>query len=193
MRVKEFDEEQALARAVLIFWTRGFESTSMRDLEEGMGIKRQSLYNTFHSKQALYERALAHYHQTVIVPNLAPLYTSEAPLKAIEAYFRARIDAVFDPSALKGCLVTNSITERALFDDRVRGLTAKSLDYMQAAFVAALTKARSLGEIGKDKDPALWGALLLNCAQGLFVMSRIRPDRKTLTSSVNHMLTLLKS
>ena len=193
MRVKEFDEQQALARAVLIFWTRGFEGTSMRDLEEGMGIKRQSLYNAFHNKQALYERVLAHYHQTVIVPNLAPLYTSEAPLKAIEAYFRARIDAVFDPSALKGCLVTNSITERALFDDRVRVLTAQSLDYMQSAFVAALTKAQSLGDIGKDKDPVLWGALLLNCAQGLFVMSRIRPDRKTLTSSVNQVLTLLKS
>jgi hypothetical protein len=64
---------------------------------------------------------------------------------------------------------------------------------MQAAFVAALTKAQKLGDIGKDKDPPLWGALLLNCAQGLFVMSRIRPDRKTLTSSVNQVLTLLKS
>src|SRR5262245_10414991 len=193
MRVKEFNEEEALTRAVRIFWTRGFEGTSISDLEEGMGIKRQSLYNAFGNKQTLYERALAHYHRTVIVPNLAALYSSGSPIKAIEAYFRARIDAVFDPSMIKGCLITNSVTERALFDDRVRALTTKSLDYMQAAFFAAVTNARKLGEIGNDKDPALWAALLLNCAQGLFVLSRAHPDRKTLTSSANQLLSLLKS
>ena len=136
MRPKEFNEEEVLAKAVQMFWRQGFEGTSMHGLEKAMGIKCQSLYNTFHNKQHLFERALAHYHQTVIVPNLAPLSTSKTPLKAIEAYFRARIDAVFDPSSIKGCLVTNSITERAFFDDRVRALTAQSLDYMQSAFTA---------------------------------------------------------
>jgi AcrR family transcriptional regulator len=53
MRVKEFNEEEALTRAVRIFWTRGFEGTSISDLEEGMGIKRQSLYNAFGNKQTL--------------------------------------------------------------------------------------------------------------------------------------------
>ena len=158
-----------------------------------MGIKRQSLYSTFQNKQALCERALAYYHQTVIVPNLSPLVTLKTPLKAIEAYFRARIDSVFDPSAIKGCLVTNSITERALFDKRMRALTAQSLDYMRTAFTSAVANARKLGEISRDKDPVIWGALLLNCAQGLFVLSRISPDRKTLTSSVNEVLRLLKS
>ena len=179
--------------AVLIFWKRGFDGTSMQDLEQAMGIKRQSLYNTFENKQTLYERALAYYHRTVIVRNLASLHTSKTPLKAIETYFRARIDAVFDPSAIKGCLITNSITERALFDDRVRSLTVQSLDHMRAAFTTAVSNARKSGEIGKDKDPVVWGALLLNCAQGLFVLSRVHPDRKVLTNSVNHLLKLLKS
>ena len=193
VRTKEFDEEQALARAVQMFWTRGYEGTSMHDLERAMGIKRQSLYNTFESKQALFERALAHYHQSVIIPNLAALRTSKAPMKAIENYFRARIDDVFDPSAIKGCLITNSVTERAIFDERVRALTAQSIEYMQGAFTAAVANARKSGEIGQDKDPVLWGALLVNCAQGLFVLSKIRPDRKTLTASVKKLLDLLKS
>jgi TetR/AcrR family transcriptional repressor of nem operon len=193
MRVKEFNEEEALARAVRIFWTRGFEGTSMSDLEEGMGIKRQSLYNTFRNKQTLYERALTHYHQTVIIPSFAPLQTSASPLKAIEAYFRDRIDAVFDPSAIKGCFITNSVTERGLLDDRARALAVRSLDYMRAAFGVAVAKAQELNEIGKDKDPIAWAALLLNCAQGLFVMSKTHPDRKTLTSPVKEVLNLLKS
>lgn len=193
MRTKEFDEEKVLEMAVLIFWERGFDATSMQDLEQAMGIKRQSLYDTFGNKQTLYERALAHYYQTVIVRNLASLHTSKTPLKAIETYFRARIDAVYDPSAIKGCLITNSITERALFDDRVRSLSSQSLDHMQAAFTAAVSNAREKGEISKDKDPLVWGMLLLNCAQGLFVLSKVRPDRKTLSTPVNQLLKLLKS
>lgn len=193
MRKKEFDEKQVLARAVQIFWTQGFERTSMEDLERAMGIKRQSLYNAFHSKQALFERAVAFYHETVIIPNLSSLRTSKTPIKAIEAYFRARINDVFDASAIKGCLITNSVTERAIFDDQVRALTAQSIEYMQATFTIAVANARKSGEIGGDKDPALWGALLANCAQGLFVMSKIRPDRKTLTSPIRKLLELLKS
>lgn len=165
----------------------------MQDLEKAMGIKRQSLYNSFKSKQDLFERALAYYHQSVIVPNLAPLRTSKAPMKAIETYFRARIDDVFDPSAITGCLITNSVTERALFDDRVRALTARSIEYMQAAFTTAVANARTAGEISKDKDPVLWGALLVSCTQGLFVLSKVRPNRKNLTLSVKKLLDLLKS
>lgn len=193
MRHKEFDEEEALSRAVQIFWERGFEATSMQDLEVGMGIGRQSLYATFHNKQALFESALGHYHRHVIVPNLEPMRSSKTPMKAIESYFRDRIDDVFDPSAISGCLITNSVTEKALFDDRIRALTANSIAYMQKSFTQAVANARNAGQISPGKDPVLWGCVLLNCAQGLFVLSKVRPEKKMLKSSVKTLLDVLKS
>src|ERR1700683_3110377 len=60
-RSKEFDEKQALAAAVDVFWRQGYENTSLEALMREMGIARQSLYDTFGDKRALYLKALAYY------------------------------------------------------------------------------------------------------------------------------------
>ena len=53
---REFDREIALERATGIFWAKGYASTSTEDLLAAMGIGRQSLYNAFGDKRALYLR-----------------------------------------------------------------------------------------------------------------------------------------
>src|SRR2546430_2740480 len=46
-RPKSFDEDAVLDQAVNLFWERGYEGTSLADLETHLGLGRQSLYNTF--------------------------------------------------------------------------------------------------------------------------------------------------
>jgi TetR/AcrR family transcriptional repressor of nem operon len=60
-RPREFDEGGVLDAAVLCFWSRGHEATSVRDLVEKTGITAASLYNAFGDKRAIYEEALEHY------------------------------------------------------------------------------------------------------------------------------------
>jgi TetR/AcrR family transcriptional repressor of nem operon len=60
-RTKEFDKERALASAMDVFWRSGYENTSMEDLMGEMGIAKQSLYDTFGDKRALYLKAMAFY------------------------------------------------------------------------------------------------------------------------------------
>src|SRR5271155_5916307 len=60
-RPREFDEGAVLDAAVLCFWSRGYEATSVRDLVEKTGITAASLYNAFGDKRALYQRALDRY------------------------------------------------------------------------------------------------------------------------------------
>jgi TetR/AcrR family transcriptional repressor of nem operon len=57
-RPREFDREEALERATGVFWAKGYASTSTDDLLTAMGIGRQSLYNAFQDKRALYLEAL---------------------------------------------------------------------------------------------------------------------------------------
>src|ERR1700754_3598811 len=66
----EFDRAQALTRALHLFWERGYERTTLRDLTEAMGISAPSLYNTFGDKEHLYEEAVAEYERSaaVVVP-----------------------------------------------------------------------------------------------------------------------------
>ena len=62
-RPREFDEGAVLDAAVLCFWNRGYEATSVKDLVEKTGITAASLYNAFGDKRAIYEKALDHYVQ----------------------------------------------------------------------------------------------------------------------------------
>ncbi len=49
-RPPEFDREQALVSALHLFWERGYERTTVRDLTKAMGISAPSLYNAFGGK-----------------------------------------------------------------------------------------------------------------------------------------------
>jgi len=60
-RPREFDRSAALEKATLLFWSKGFEATSMSDLTQAMGIGSPSLYAAFGSKEALYAEALDYY------------------------------------------------------------------------------------------------------------------------------------
>jgi TetR/AcrR family transcriptional repressor of nem operon len=60
-RHKEFDRDAVLHKAMEVFWSRGYGATSIQDLVKHMGINRQSLYDTFGDKHALYLQALDRY------------------------------------------------------------------------------------------------------------------------------------
>src|SRR6266403_5539441 len=60
-RPKEFETKRALAAAMNVFWRLGYENTSLEVLMREMGIARQSLYDTFGDKRALYRKAMNHY------------------------------------------------------------------------------------------------------------------------------------
>tara|TARA_R110002111_G_scaffold171448_4_gene237000 strand:- start:523 stop:1101 length:579 start_codon:yes stop_codon:yes gene_type:complete len=191
MRTKSFDIEQVLDKAVLTFWSKGYEATSIPNLEVQMGIKRQSLYDTFGSKHSLFLTSLKHYHDHVIVKNLAKLLTASSPKEAIKDYFHQRVQSIDDPSVIDGCLVTNSLTELGLFDDEVKAQTRRTLEYMEQVFYKAILRAQEIGEIDASKNAELIATQLLNNAQGLFVMSKSGMGRTKLNTLVEQFLTTL--
>lgn len=64
-RPKAFDEDAVLDRAAELFWTQGYEATSISDLEERLGVGRQSLYDTFGDKRRLFLRAIERYTEWI--------------------------------------------------------------------------------------------------------------------------------
>ena len=85
-RPKEFDIDQVLDRATELFWTKGYEETSMRELEEGLGVGRQSLYSTFGDKRDLFLASLDRY-AAIQRARLAPLLEPDTGLEGIRRYF----------------------------------------------------------------------------------------------------------
>src|SRR3954470_8378884 len=62
-RPRAFDVDKAPYQALLVFWRKGYEGTSLPDLTEAMGINRPSLYAAFGNKEALFRKALDRYVQ----------------------------------------------------------------------------------------------------------------------------------
>src|SRR5260370_8746508 len=88
-RPKEFDREDALRRAIPVFWERGFAGTSTDDLVGAMGIGRQSLYDTFGDKRRLFLAALRTYNTDGVTALLRKLRAGPTPLPPIEPILSA--------------------------------------------------------------------------------------------------------
>src|SRR5258706_9867192 len=84
-RPREFDRDEVLERAMSVFWSKGFTATSTSDLVEAMQIGRQSMYDSFGDKRALYLEALAQYQQQSVTAHIGRLRSGKTALAGIEA------------------------------------------------------------------------------------------------------------
>ncbi|MDF2694591.1 MAG: Transcriptional regulatory protein [Labilithrix sp.] len=106
-RQKEFDRDDALGRALQVFWDKGYEATSTDDLLKAMGIGRQSMYDTFGDKHRLFIEALERYNAESSAALAERLSAGESPLTALES----ALFAIADESAAsraRGCMGVNA-------------------------------------------------------------------------------------
>lgn len=109
-RRKKYDEADALQKAMLLFWRKGYEAVSTRELATTMGINQFSLYSSFESKEVLFERALGNYFQCIIQDWLVkPLAAPGAGKDALRHFFEVFVD-VGDGSMPAGCMIFNTMS-----------------------------------------------------------------------------------
>ncbi len=118
-RPREFDADKALDAALLLFWRRGYEGTSLSALSESMGINMPSLYAAFGDKEALFRKALDRYLQkpASYLPNALKERTARS---AAEKLFRGAIEMVMHPQHPDGCLLVHGALASGPEADSVR-------------------------------------------------------------------------
>lgn len=189
-RTKEFDQDAALDRAMHLFWSHGYEATSIQDLVECMGIGRGSLYGTFGDKHALYLAALDRYCATVGAALLAPL---DEPIP-VRAALRRIFDRVVTESLAEGhhgCLLANGAAELASRDPALRCRVEASLEGAEDKIVRALERGQETGEIVAGREPRALARCLVNALQGLRVTAKVTDDRETLEDITRTTLSVL--
>jgi TetR/AcrR family transcriptional repressor of nem operon len=191
-RPKEFDRDAVLDRAMQVFWSRGYEATSIQQLVARMGIQRGSLYDTFGDKRRLFFAAIDRYDQVVTARLLAILDGRGSGREAIRRFFGLKVDLSLEPGRPRGCLVTNSTAELASRDRATATRVGSVLARIEAAFHRAVIRAQQAGEIDPARDPRALARFLTSSAQGLSVMAKTSPDRAVLEDIVKVTLAALE-
>ena len=190
-RTKTFDEEETLDRAVELFWSQGFDGTSIADLEKHLGLGRQSLYNTYGDKRTLFLRAIQRYAETNRREAVAPLLAANASLSAIHHHFHALVGFLTPSGARRACLVTNSILELGERDVDVAERCRANEREVRGGFVHALQNAVQLGELPTDFDVDTWSGLLMTQVYGMAVMAKSGASARELRRSADLLLDRL--
>jgi len=175
-RHKEFDSDQALDNAMQVFWKKGFQATSIRDLVEATGVNRASLYGTFGGKHELFQKALGRF-QNADEQDFYQITKQGRPgLDRIRSAFRhiAR-QTLSDP---RGCLVVNAVAEGADLDPTLARAGKASRQKIEQFFHACLKQAVKAGEIPAARDIRALARFLTNTLFGLRMMAKMKPDPK---------------
>ncbi|MCS7476821.1 TetR/AcrR family transcriptional regulator [Umezawaea endophytica] len=139
---KQFDVDEALRRAMHVFWRWGYSEASIDRLTEGTGLGRSSLYGTFGDKSALFRKSLERYAQTY-----HPLYEQALsgphanPSAVVAAYLTVTLNRIADPAVPDGCLLTMSAAQFPALDVDGQVMVRAMIDGLRARLGQALLAA----------------------------------------------------
>lgn len=149
-RTKEFNETVVLEKALGAFLGKGYESTSIADVVAATGISRQSLYDTYGDKRALYIKALKFFCVTKF-GNLTALLRKDQPVREVLIELKAMLKSMLtSKDSASGCLLVNSIATGGCQDDRViREMIQEAFARRDQALEALLTRGQKEGTVAK--------------------------------------------
>lgn len=177
-REREFDEASVLERAADLFALHGYHGTSLSMLLDATGLGKQSLYNSFGDKRALYLRALdcAAERYAGIVRAMRVARSGRA---AVQVYFDRLVDALRGADeGRRRCLVTVGLMEGlddAAVGERLRAKWIGTRDVLREA----IERGQADGSIRNPAPPAVLADYLVSVVGGLRVSgsARTAPDR----------------
>lgn len=189
-RTKEFDPDEALDRALDIFWRRGYEGTSLRDLLEGMDISRQSLYDTFGDKRSLFLRVLARY-ETLSMQGMIQLLEGKSSVAAIRGFAEYFLHEVVHDGERGSCLMASTAIEVGRADPEIQSIVKAYFGRVEAAIHGVLTGAMEAGQIADDRDLRALARHLVNAIHGLGIMGRSGFSRPVLRQMLSVALSVI--
>jgi AcrR family transcriptional regulator len=169
-RPRGFDPEEALDRAMHVFWQKGFEGASLKDLTVAMGIQPASLYKAFGNKEALFELALARYLAGPVAFMHDALNEPTAYAVA-ERILRQTAEFLTEKRSRRGCMTIQAALTGGIEAKSVRrrliALRVKEQDGLRRRF----QRAKSEGDLPNDLDAADLARFITSLFQGMTVQA----------------------
>jgi len=191
-RQRTFDKEDALKKAMDVFWLKGYSGTSLSDLTGAMSINKPSLYAAFGNKEALFVKALNQYVNDYGAPHFDKLLDTKSSLRdRLEAYLESIAEMLSDSTLPGGCFVATSTCESSsecLPDDAVQAIHNINEASIEA-FVNFFREEQIKGYIVSTASPEMLADHLLTLQFGLAVMARSGAKRDRLKPVISNAVS----
>ena len=166
-RTALYNRQEALERALKLFWQKGFHATSLKDIEEALDMRPGSIYAAFGSKDGLFQEALDYYARLGLTELERILSHHESPLLGLAAYVR-QLGGIRDkelPS--QACMLVKSLLELGAREQAALQKVEMLLAGMETRFIDCFSAAQQLGELDNELDATRLGRRLQAEVMGL--------------------------
>ncbi|WP_157733649.1 TetR/AcrR family transcriptional regulator [Antarctobacter heliothermus] len=191
-RTREFDYDDVVEKAMLLFWRRGYVATSIGAIESETGLTKGSLYKAFDNKRDLFVKCLERYmvrdsYKAVFIRMF------DRPLsETFEYMFDMLIDSSKGSERPCGCLATNVVDELVPIDKDLAEQVSSGLAGMQEAMEFRFRWAQDQGEISSDANIETLASVAMVMLQGMVVLSTSTKDVASMRRARDFLLELLK-
>lgn len=185
-RPRTFDPDEALHRALMVFWERGYEGASMAALQEATGLTAPQLYRAFESKERLFERAVRLYQDEYGFAIRSDLPFTEAVIEYLD---RAARKFTTEPGL--GCLISTGMLATGPDADAAATVCRIERDHALRGLHERITDAVAQGELPDRVDVAGLSRTIGALIQGMSVQARDGAEYEELSHIATAARTLL--
>jgi AcrR family transcriptional regulator len=183
-RPRSFDRDLALRQAMITFWERGYEATSMTDLITAMGIASASIYAGFGSKEQLFREAVELYGATEGAEPLRLLETSATAREGVARVLRANAARFTDPATPPGCMVALSALTGTTGDTGLREFLAERRRLVPLSIRRRLERGIEDGDVRDGADVDAVADFYGDVLQGMAIQARDGAERPQLDAVI---------
>lgn len=176
-----FDKNEAIKKAVNLFWMKGYEATSLSDLTQELGIGKGSFYNTFGSKRKLFDTCLSVVHESGFKGVKHLLNQESDPILGIRRYLEFHSENLLKDPHSKGCLIVNTTAEMA-HDKGIKSFLLENNQSMRSIIVDYLRN----GPLS-ERAEIIADSILIYTA-GVSVLTKFMNDRKRFKASLDQFM-----
>lgn len=190
-RTKDFDETAVLTKAMNLFWRKGYNSTSMQDLVDELGISRSSLYDTYGDKHALFMRSLEYYRESASGKMCTAVGQCSSAKDTIRKLLDFTTRELLQDEQHRGCFLMNAAVEVAPHDPEVSTMICQNDEVIENAFYEAIKTGQQNGEIAANKDAKALARFIFNNVKGMRVSAKSTTDKAVFADIVKLTMSVL--
>jgi AcrR family transcriptional regulator len=188
-RPRSFDRQEALCAALRVFRQRGYEGTSMADLQKALGgLSPPSMYAAFGSKEALFKEAVSLYTSQTRARIARAIEDAPSTKAAVEAMLRSAVVGTTEPDEPRGCLLVQGALACSPSSEDVQQYLHEQRQEGHRMLSKRLKAGVAAGDVAARTDIAAVASFYTTIIQGLAIQARDGASRASLMATVDYAM-----